>query len=136
MRFALFLLFYCVFICSADAQRKCEMPTDQTAGVISCHIRERLADVQTSYLSGKVVDPNDEGLPESVINVYETGEDERFVAMVMTDKNGRFCLKGLADGVYRVHIGWSRSGFNCFEVEVRIRKGSLHKINAKLPVGT
>ncbi len=90
---------------------------------------------RTSQLTGVVIDANGAPVPHSVIEVYSPYEKGEIVATYQSDETGRFCIKGLKKGKYRMKVGWSGFGFNCAEMKIEISGKTKRHITVPLEVG-
>lgn len=97
---------------------------------------DRSGNVETSELKGTVVNHNGEGIPASVVEVYEDKENGILVATYLTDIDGKFCIKNLKKGKYVLKAGWSRLGFNCTDMKIKITGKTKRTITVPLDIGT
>jgi hypothetical protein len=103
---------------------------------VCSHMLVVLEGVQSKNLRGEIVDVNDQPVPGSIIELYESKPDGRLVATFETKDDGRFCVIELPKGNYILRVGWSRTGFNCVDLEVRIKGKSEKDLKITLPTGT
>lgn len=131
-----FLLFFLGFFADPIFGQKCTVPAVGEDRRVCSHMVVQRQGIVTSELAGVVVDVNGEPIVEAVIEVYETKEDGKLVAIYKTDMKGRFCIRNLIKGLYMVKVGWSRLGFNCTDVEVEIKGKIKRFLEIELPIGT
>lgn len=112
---------------------------DKSVGVdrrICSHMVVKIPGMTTSQLKGIVINANEEGIPESIIEIYEAKEDGKLIATYKTGFDGRFCFKNLPKGKYLLKVGWSRLGYNCTDIEIKIKGNTKRFIKIPLEIGT
>lgn len=90
---------------------------------------------RTSQLLGVVLDANGSPISDAVVEVYPAAGKGEVVATITTDEDGRFCIKDLERGRYRIKVGWSKFGFNCTEMQIEISGKTKRLVKVPLEVG-
>jgi len=127
------ILFSAIFIFG----QKCVEPTNKSSERRVCsHMEVTIDEVVTSQIKGIVLDANNDPVLESIIEIYESKENGKLVAVYKTGDDGKFCIKKLPKGKYSLKVGWSRFGFNCTNLEVEIKGNKKKLIKVPLQVGT
>lgn len=117
--------------------QKCVDPTNEfTERRVCSHMVIEIDKVVTSQIKGIVLDANEDPIPESIIEIYESKEGGKLVAVYKTGDDGKFCIKKLPKGKYLLKVGWSKFGFNCTDLEVEVKGNKKKLIKVPLEVGT
>lgn len=91
---------------------------------------------KTSEFVGVIVDVNGSPIPTSILELYEAKENGKLVSIYQTDVDGRFCIKNLKKGRYKLQAGWSKYGFNCTDMIVEISGRTKRNLVVRLEIGT
>ncbi|MEQ1762362.1 MAG: carboxypeptidase-like regulatory domain-containing protein [Pyrinomonadaceae bacterium] len=130
------LLALSLFAAQASSGQNCVKPIVGPDRGICAQLTVQFAELKrTSRLVGVVVDANGASIPEAIIEVFSGDEKGEIVATYRTDDSGRFCIKDLKTGKYRIKVGWSKFGFNCTEMRIEISGKTKRLLQVPLEIG-